>query len=132
VQRGFVPSPDAMTVDLAPLREEGVVRMAGIAFALPEAGMEGDPRERNGQLTWRQLDVAALRQRLPYPVAPLVVLQTADSALPPAPRRDEPPGLDDGPHLSYALQWFAFAITALTVGGIIGFRRRDEGTSASG
>ena len=124
VQRGFVPSPDAMTVDLAPLKEEGVVAVAGIAFSLPDSGTRGEPRELNGQLTWRRVDLAALRRRLPYPVAPFLVLQTPDSALPAQPRRDDPPALDDGPHLSYALQWFAFAITAATVGGIIGFRRR--------
>jgi len=124
VQRGFVPSPDAMTVDLAPLREEGVVSVAGIAVSLPDSGTAGQPRELNGQVSWRRVDLAALRRRLPYPLAPLLVLQTPDSALPSEPRRDEPPPLDDGPHLSYALQWFAFAITAVTVGAIIGFRKR--------
>jgi surfeit locus 1 family protein len=124
VQRGFVPSPDATTVDVGPLREEGVVTVAGIAFALPESGVRGEPRELNGRLTWRRVDLTALRERLPYPVAPILVLQTPDSALPVQPRRDEAPALDDGPHLSYALQWFAFAITAVTVGAIIGFRRK--------
>jgi surfeit locus 1 family protein len=124
VQRGFVPSPDAMTVDPAPLREEGTVSVAGIAFVLPDSGASGEPRELNGRLTWRRVDLPALRRRLGYPIAPLLVLQSPDSALPSQPRRDEPPALDDGPHLSYALQWFAFAITAVTVGGIIGFRRR--------
>ena len=124
VERGFVPSPDAMTVDLAPLKEGGVVSVTGIGLSLPDSGTPGDPRELNGQLTWRRVDLAALRRRLPYPVAPFLVLQTPDSSLPAQPRRDEPPALDDGPHLSYALQWFAFAITAVTVGGIIGFRRR--------
>jgi surfeit locus 1 family protein len=124
VQRGFVPSPDAMTVDAAPFHEDGVVTVAGLAFLIPDSGVRGEPRELNGRLTWRRVELAALRQRLPYPVAPFLVLQTPDSALPSHPRRDTPPALDDGPHLSYALQWFAFAITAVTVGGIIGFRRR--------
>lgn len=128
VQRGFVPSPDATTVDPAPLREEGVVAVAGIALTLPDSGVRGEPRELNGRVTWRRVELTALRQRLAYPVAPILVLQTPDSALPALPRRDDPPALDDGAHLSYALQWFAFAITAVTVGGIIGFRRRGERT----
>ena len=124
VQRGFVPSPDAMTVEAAPLRERGTVTVEGIAVALPDSGASGEPRELNGQLTWRRVDLPALRPRLTYPIAPLLILQSPDSALPSLPRRDEPPSLDEGPHLSYAVQWFAFAITALTVGVIIGFRRR--------
>jgi cytochrome oxidase assembly protein ShyY1 len=35
------------------------------------------------------------------------------------PRRLEPQPLDDGPHLSYMLQWFAFAATALVFAGVI-------------
>jgi surfeit locus 1 family protein len=84
--------------------------------------VEGQPREEDGQLTWRRVDLGALRQRLPYPLAPYLVLQEPDSGLPTQPRRDDPPALDDGPHLTYAIQWFAFAITALVVGSIVGFR----------
>jgi surfeit locus 1 family protein len=127
VQRGFVPSPDAATVDLTGLHEAGVVTVTGIVRALP-GGVSGEPRELNGQLSWRRVDLAALQQRLPYPLAPFLVLQSPDSALPRLPRRDQPPALDDGPHLSYAVQWFAFAVTAVVVGGIIGFRRREGGS----
>jgi surfeit locus 1 family protein len=124
VQRGFVPSPDATTVDLTPLREEGTVTVRGLAMVLPDSGSSGEPRELDGRLTWRRVELAALRGRSAYPIAPLLILQTPDSSLPAQPRRDEPPALDDGPHLSYALQWFGFAVTAVTVGAIIGFRRR--------
>jgi cytochrome oxidase assembly protein ShyY1 len=37
------------------------------------------------------------------------------------PRRVDPPGLDEGMHLSYAIQWFAFALIALVVGGVVGW-----------
>lgn len=122
VQRGFVPSPDARTVALAPLEEPGVVWVKGIAFGLDTA-QRGQPLEEGGQLTWRRVDLPALRQRLPYPVASYLILQEPDSTLGAVPRRDEPPLLDDGPHLNYAIQWFAFALIALVVGGIVGFKR---------
>ena len=121
VQRGFVTSGDARTVDLSGLREEGLLRVQGIAFAVP--AQAGEPLEEAGQLTWRRVDLAALSARLPYPLLPFVVLQLPDSSLPRLPRRDDPPLLDDGPHLSYAIQWFSFAITALVVGGLVGFRK---------
>jgi surfeit locus 1 family protein len=124
VQRGYVTSGDARRVDLAPLREEGVKVVTGLLFAQPDTGVQGDPLELDGQLTWRRIDLAALRTRLPYPIHSYVILQLPDSTLPKLPRRDEAPALDDGPHLSYAVQWFGFAVTALVVGGIIGFRRR--------
>jgi surfeit locus 1 family protein len=124
VQRGYVTSGDARRVDLAPLQEEGVKVVTGLLFAQPDTGVQGDPLEQDGQLTWRRIDLAALRTRLPYPIHSYVILQLPDSTLPKLPRRDEAPALDDGPHLSYAVQWFGFAVTALVVGGIIGFRRR--------
>lgn len=126
VQRGYVTSGDARRVDLAPLREEGILIVSGLAFALPDSGASGEPREEDGQLTWRRLDLRALRSRLPYPVRGYVILQIPDSSLPGLPRRDSAPELSNGPHLSYAIQWFAFAVTALVVGGIVGFRRRTE------
>lgn len=123
VHRGFVTSGDARTVDLTSLHEDGIVTVTGIAFEMPATGVGADPREEGGQLTWRRLDMEALRKRLPYPLQSYTILQLPDSSLPKLPRRDDPPLLDDGPHLSYAIQWFSFAVTAVVVGGIIGFRK---------
>jgi surfeit locus 1 family protein len=121
VQRGFVTSGDARAVDLSALREEGLQRVEGIAFIVPPQA--GEPAEVDGQVTWRRVDFSALGARLPYRLLPFVVLQLPDSALPRLPRRDDPPPLDDGPHLSYAVQWLAFALTALVVGGLVAFRK---------
>ena len=121
VQRGFVTSGDARAVELSALREEGFQRVRGIAFIVP--AQAGEPLEEGGQLTWRRVDLPAMGARLPYRLLPFVVLQLPDSGLPPLPRRDDLPPLDDGPHLSYAVQWFSFAITALVVGGLVGFRK---------
>ncbi len=123
VQRGYVTSADARTIDPAPLAEAGLRTVEGIAFVLPDS-VAGEPREEDGRLTWRRVDLRALRERLPYPLANFLVLQAPDSGLPQLPRRDLAPALDDGPHLSYAVQWFSFAITALVVGSLIGLKRR--------
>ncbi len=124
VQRGYVTSPDARRVNLGQLKEEGVRVVSGLAFALADSGQSGEPLDLDGQLTWRRLELSALRARLPYPLRGYVILQTPDTSLPKLPRRDEPRALNNGPHLSYAIQWFGFAVTALVVGGIVGFRRR--------
>jgi surfeit locus 1 family protein len=122
VQRGFVPSPDAMTVDQGAVTERGVQAVEGIASLLPDSEPQGDERTVNGQTTWRRVDLAAARRRVSYPLLPILILQTPDSGLPASPRRDEAPSLDDGPHLSYAIQWLAFAITALVAGVLVGLR----------
>ena len=124
VQRGFVVAPDARSVNLAVLQEEGIHTITGIAFVQPASGVDGAPLEEQGQLTWRRVDLAALRARLPYPLHSWVLLQLPDSSLPALPRRDDPPVLDDGPHFSYAVQWLSFAITAVVVGVVVGFRRK--------
>lgn len=126
VNRGFVPSADAGTVNLSALDEPGRVTVQGIAFPIRETGDSGRPVPIGGRETWARLDLAGLRARLPYPVAPVVIWQSPDSALPGMPRRLEPPALDDGPHLSYTIQWVAFAVIFLG-GGIVVALRKDSG-----
>lgn len=123
VQRGFVPSPDATTVDQGAWRDTGVVRVAGVVSMLPDSEPTADRRELKGGTTWRRVDLGAVRRQANAPVLPILILQSPDSTLSATPRRDDPPALDDGPHLNYAIQWFAFAITALVAGVLVGLRR---------
>ena len=126
VLRGFVPSPDAVTVEHSPPAEAGQVTVHGIALPLGEREDEGGLLERAGKgATWKGLDRSAIEARLPYPLADVYLMQLPDSSLAAAPRRIEPPALDDGPHLSYAIQWFAFAVIAL-VGAAALFGRRGS------
>jgi surfeit locus 1 family protein len=117
VNRGFMPTPDAVTIQTDSVREFGRVRVEGTALPVGSGG--GEPLERRGGTTWARLDLAALSARMPYEVAPVYIRQSPDSALPRFPRRLEPVLIDDGPHLSYAIQWFAFAGMALVFGGVI-------------
>jgi surfeit locus 1 family protein len=117
VNRGFVPAPDAVTVTPDSVREPGAVWVSGIA--LPIDSGRGVPLLRGGLTTWARLDRLALRSRLPYPVYPLYIQQLPDSTLPRFPRRLDPPALDDGPHLNYAIQWFGFAAIAVVFAGVI-------------
>jgi surfeit locus 1 family protein len=127
VDRGFVKSPDALRADLTGLDEPGRRSVRGLAFPLERREDGGQPLERDGSVTWRGLDRDALRARLPFPVAAVWVLETPDSTLPPWPRRMAAPALDDGPHLSYALQWFAFALIGVVGAGVVAVRARRAG-----
>jgi surfeit locus 1 family protein len=117
VNRGFVPAPDAITAHPDSLREPGEVTVEGIA--LPIDSGRGEPLQRNQQTTWARLDLPALRSSLPYRVEPVYIRQSPATNLPRFPRRLDAPPLDDGPHLSYAIQWFAFAILAVVFGIVI-------------
>jgi surfeit locus 1 family protein len=107
VDRGWAPSPDARTIDRAGAREADTLDLTGLAVRAPRARGDVDP--------------AALADSFPYRLAPLVVQWLPDDARWSASRvplrRWEAPGIDDGPHLSYAIQWFAFA--AIAVGGSV-------------
>jgi surfeit locus 1 family protein len=127
VDRGFLPAPDAVTVDLRGSEEPGEQTVRGIA--LPVSTGSGEPIEQGGRGTWRRLDLAALRGRLPYAVLPVYIKQSPDSTLPRFPRREELPPLDDGPHLGYAVQWFLFAGMAVAFAFLVVGRRRGTGSS---
>jgi surfeit locus 1 family protein len=64
---------------------------------------------------WRVLSIDGIQAQVPYPIAPYYLALTEPlegSTLVPAPELD----ISDGPHLSYAIQWFAFGTTAIAGG----------------
>lgn len=68
---------------------------------------------------WSRVDLAAIQQHLGYPLLPVWVEALPTAPLPttvapggsniPLPLPDPNLQLDDGPHLGYAIQWWAFA-----------------------
>lgn len=129
VTRGWVYSPDAAAADLARWREGEYVTLTGYLMPLDSAGAAA-PEDRVRPL--RSLNRAALTSRLGAPVARVQIIMTSDSAAraDSVPRRLAVPVADAGPHRSYAIQWFAFALVAL-IGGIALYRRRPvaDGTT---
>ncbi len=117
VDRGWVPSPDAVHVDATRYREGDSADVTGLALPAP--------RERG------DVDPQALKDSLPYAVLNIVI-QLNDSAAPhPAGlTRWRLPGLDNGPHLAYAIQWFCFA--AIAIVGVALLLRKTAQTSRAG
>jgi len=126
VLRGYVPSADAIGYDGAAHREADSIRVTGIALPVPLDSAGAAPATRNGAETWRRLDLASIRARLPYPLVAAYVVADSPVTASPAPRRLPVPPLDDGPHLNYAIQWFAFASIAFGGAGALLWRRRRE------
>jgi surfeit locus 1 family protein len=111
VDRGWVPSPDAVHVDQGVYREPDTATVEGLGLIAPRGRADVDP--------------GRLGDSIPYPLLPFIVQQTGTSGLKGLPRRWPPPALDDGPHLSYAIQWFSFA--AIIVVGTVALLRRPRG-----
>ncbi len=125
VDRGWVYSPDGVTVDLAPWREADT--LVGTGYALPlTKPFPGSPLLPGKPDSFRWLNLSALGTRIPYPLYPFVIVLDGDNAphgrIPP---RIPPPPLDEGPHRSYAIQWFSFAIIAIA--GMFFFLRASPG-----
>ena len=131
VDRGFVPSDNAMAVDLFALRDTGVRTIGGIAFPLATDPDSGAPVTAGGAETWHRFDLNGIRHRLPYPVAGVALWQEKDSTTHGLPIRLGAPALSEGPHLNYAIQWFAFALIFGGGGIFYTFRKREERTHST-
>jgi surfeit locus 1 family protein len=70
---------------------------------------------------------AGIAAKIPYPLAPYYLVLTGGDSAGAHPARRELPALDDGPHLGYAMQWFAFATIALVGAGAVVRRDRRSG-----
>lgn len=118
--RGWIPAgPDARTASAVPAAPDGTVTITGYVRAWEPAGSEaGLPDGQIHRITAETVAEATS----PYPFWIQVEdEQPAGETI----QRIEAPELGEGPHLSYALQWSAFAIMAL-IGGIVLVRRQRE------
>jgi surfeit locus 1 family protein len=121
INRGWAYSPDAGTINEARWKEKDSASVAGYAetFAGKERGAAA-----NGARRVHALDREAIQALVGVPVAPYILVQTSDSVAhaDSVPVRLAMPALDEGPHQSYAIQWFCFALVAV-VGGVALSRR---------
>jgi len=125
VNLGFVPAADAVHFDPAVVNIPAEDSVAGLAQAIPLDPGWGQPMVSRGDTTWRHIELTAVTERLPYPVIPVIIRRTPPDSAGGYPRALTPAPLDDGPHLSYAIQWFSFATIAL-VGGTIWIRKQED------
>ena len=135
VVRGWVYSPDSYHVDLERWHESDTTTFVGyVEHIVPSAGSAFGARTTFNDRVIQHVDSTSLSRLLPYPFAPFYVVALEDSTRVRAPTdsavnrvaRLDPPPLDEGPHLSYAIQWFSFALIAIVGTGVIAVRTRNE------
>lgn len=137
VNRGWIYAPDGMTADISKWHEGDSVNSIGFVETF-SPGPKYAARSPGKRRAYRWLDRATIEGDLRRPIAPFYVVLAPDSetgyAMPrptlaserrvrETPPRVEPRGLDEGPHKSYAIQWFSFA--AISIFGLIFFLRRS-------
>lgn len=122
VVRGFVASPDAVTPPEAITPPEaGDLTIQGFAYELPQTADSGQPLIHAGHSSWRRLDRAVVQRRRSGSLPVYLLLQGDESG--PGRLPTEPPApLTDGPHLSYAIQWFGIAFAVILFGVIVLWR----------
>jgi len=119
VNRGWVYSPDARTVDQARWREHEGDSVTVIGYAETWTGRETAALP-SARRTVRTLDSTAVARSVGSPVLTYFVVQTSDSAVRSTPPvRLGEPSLDEGSHASYAIQWFSFALIAVIGGALL-------------
>jgi cytochrome oxidase assembly protein ShyY1 len=109
VDRGWVPSGNEQdSPDAVPAPPTGRVSvMARLKPGEPELAGRSAPA---GQLATIRLDSVAARLGRPVYTGAYGVLDSETPAPPERPLAAPRPELDEGPHLSYAIQWIAFAL----------------------
>jgi surfeit locus 1 family protein len=128
VDRGWVYAPDGMSVDEVRWREAAHVDAEGYVIVAGQGrGPAGIGAAHPNRFRW--LDRQVISQHIGHPLTSYTINIQNDSAtgtiasapgpgtpstpVARVPVRVPPPALDDGPHLSYAVQWFAFAAIAV-------------------
>jgi surfeit locus 1 family protein len=128
VDRGWVYAPDGMSVDEQRWRESAHVDAGGYVIVPGQGrGPAAIGDVHLNRLRW--LDRQVISQRMGRPLASYAIDVQGDSGagttaavagpgtlsapVGRVPVRVPLPVLDDGPHLSYAIQWFAFAVIAV-------------------
>lgn len=124
VNRGWVYSPDAGSVNQIRWREGDTARVVGyVELYSADAGASTAANPR----AIRRVSRSEIEAKIPYPLAPFYVVAIGDTTNLSHPARRLIPVLGDGSHLFYAIQWFAFAAIALVGAAIVVVRERRSG-----
>ncbi|CAN5741657.1 SURF1 family protein [soil metagenome] len=120
VERGFVPlAADAADAPSGEVTVTGRLR----ASQQHQPGQLSDPADGVLDAVLR-FDIPRLAEQLDGPVVPMYIELTASTPAEatPYPAPVTPPELTNGPHPSYAVQWFVFSI-CVAVGWVLAVRR---------
>lgn len=131
VDRGWLPLGQADAAARAAYAAPGgeVTLLGQIRRSQADFGGPDDPplsAERPRLDAWFHVDIPRIAQQTGYPLLPVFVEQLPAPGDPELPKRDPLTDLGEGPHLGYAIQWFAFALILLAGYLAINYQRRRK------
>ena len=134
IDRGWLEADDAVTAEPGRFRVPDVREVSGIAATIP-AGDPATPLRTleagpDTVLSAASLAGAALRSRLLPTLSDVLITELPDPSGPAMPVREPVQPYEEFMHLSYAVQWFAFAAILLFGSLTLARARRGAGTSA--
>jgi surfeit locus 1 family protein len=120
VDRGWIPLTDYQTGDWTDFEEPGIVHVHGTIrrFQEPTFGGRPDPTLQSGEIAraWNFVDIEKIAPQMPHPLLAVYVQQSPGSGDEILPYANLPViEITEGPHISYAIQWFVFT-TILGIG----------------
>jgi surfeit locus 1 family protein len=120
VIRGWMPAADGRSYERMSTMEGDTLTVDGLVTQFPPAGI-GAVRMPSTPHAFRWLDRDTLAKETGSALAPFVLLQLGDTVQRDVAKivRVPQPSLSEGPHKSYAVQWFVFATVAL--GGFVAY-----------
>jgi surfeit locus 1 family protein len=134
VDRGWIPLDESAQDRRRIYDENGTVTIEGIAYKTQTRPnrwlIPTDPTPGPGETRldeWFRVDIERIQEQVPYPLLPIFVKQSPrlpqgpdeNAAADTPPLREEDIELSEGSHLSYALQWFSFALILVIVYGVL-------------
>lgn len=132
VDRGWIPGEAYQSGDWSQYIEPGKVTVEGVirlSQSKAELGRRSDPTPAPGEgplKTWNFVNVPRLAEQTGEALLPVYIQQSPDPAWTGLPRRFQVElDLSEGPHMSYAIQWFIFA-AILGIGYPFFIRRRES------
>jgi len=135
VDRGWLPAGELSPENWAQYDLVGASSVTGyIKLTQSLAGSQGASQTPDApQVEWYRVDIDAIEAQLPYDLLPIFLQQAPPSnGNARLPFRGElEPDLSDGPHLSYAIQWFIFA-TILALGYVLFVGKKVDGRRLTG
>lgn len=124
VNRGWVPAAPERRPLPQVVPPAGRVEITGVAVVPPERFFTlGDVPAGKAEAVWQNLDLQRFRDRVDYPLQPVVI--ELDAAAPGGYIREWPrPDEHADRNLGYAVQWFGFAAASLGIWLYFVLRRR--------
>jgi len=137
VDRGWIPYLEADAVARTPYQQPtGLVAVIGIARRSQSRSAPFLPADPTASPTgprldaWFWPDIAQIQIQTPYRLLPFYIELAPVPGAPALPAGGYEVDLSDGPHLSYAIQWFSFSLILL-VGSTVLWRRGRRRAAAA-